>query len=352
MSAEAEISGIINDIKEKTGIDITVYDAEERLIASTAAVPHPAVKAAEEEYEDGIYCGGGNCSFLFSSPSGAYVGIIDGCDRTAKNYAYMILSLLESSLTGGEKAHDRKHFAKMIITGEAAGAKLKKLLFKNSSLNMPCFVLSIFCEAEKQKDVLDFINHLAGKDDIALEIDKNYLAYIRFTEKNEGDYQSAMDFAQMLRDNIEQELSISVKVGVGSHAKNAFELASSYYHGQSALKRGLFEGSSSDIFSYREIVIMRMLEEIPEATLKKYLDILIGADAKEILGDPEMISTAEVFLENSLNISETSRNLYMHRNTLMYRLDKIEKVMGLNIRRFSDAVTFRLILMLYRRLRY
>ena len=61
-----------------------------------------------------------------------------------------------------------------------------------------------------------------------------------------------------------------------------------------------------------------------------------------------MVNTAEEFLENSLNVSETSRNLFMHRNTLMYRLDKIERVMGLNLRKFSDAVTFRIITILFK----
>ena len=69
-------------------------------------------------------------------------------------------------------------------------------------------------------------------------------------------------------------------------------------------------------------------------------------EAKELLKDEEMVNTAEEFLENSLNVSETSRNLYMHRNTLMYRLDKIERIMGLNLRKFSDAVTFRIITIL------
>ena len=285
-------------------------------------------------------------------PSGTYVGIIDGCDKTAKNFAFMLQSLLESSLTGGEEARDKKQCAKMIITGEVAGGKLKKLLMKHSSLNKPCFVLSIYCEAEKLKDVLNFITQLAGEDDIAVQIDKNHLAYIRYAENDENDFQSSMEFAQMIGDNIEQELSISVKIGIGSYAKNAFELANSHFHGQSALKMGLAGGSTSNIFSYKEFIMMRMLEEIPESLLKKYLNILVDTDAKEILNDPEMLNTAEVFLENSLNVSETSRILYMHRNTLMYRLDKIEKVMGLNIRRFSDAVTFRIILMLYRRLKY
>ena len=76
--------------------------------------------------------------------------------------------------------------------------------------------------------------------------------------------------------------------------------------------------------------------------------ILLDGEAKELLKDEDMVNTAEEFLENNLNVSETARNLYMHRNTLMYRLDKIERVMGLNLRNFSDAVTFRVITILYK----
>ena len=74
--------------------------------------------------------------------------------------------------------------------------------------------------------------------------------------------------------------------------------------------------------------------------------MLMDANAKEVFEDQEMVTTAEEFLDNSLNVSETSRKLYLHRNTLTYRLDKIEKNTGLNIRKFSDAVTFRLITIL------
>ena len=77
-------------------------------------------------------------------------------------------------------------------------------------------------------------------------------------------------------------------------------------------------------------------------------EIKYNVEARELLKDEDMVNTAEEFLENSLNVSETSRNLYMHRNTLMYRLDKIERVTGLNLRKFSDAVTFRVITILNR----
>jgi carbohydrate diacid regulator len=89
-----------------------------------------------------------------------------------------------------------------------------------------------------------------------------------------------------------------------------------------------------------------MLEDLPKYKLNENLAILLDAGAKEIFTDEEMLNTAEEFLENSLNVSETSRKLYLHRNTLTYRLDKIEKATGLNIRKFSDAVTFRLITIL------
>lgn len=91
-----------------------------------------------------------------------------------------------------------------------------------------------------------------------------------------------------------------------------------------------------------------MLEDVPESRLKDYLEQLQIGNAAEVFEDEDMLGTAEEFLENSLNISETSRNLYMHRNTLMYRLDKIERITGLNIRKFSDAVSFRVITILYK----
>ena len=61
-----------------------------------------------------------------------------------------------------------------------------------------------------------------------------------------------------------------------------------------------------------------------------------------------MLNTAEAFLQNNLNVSETSRLLYMHRNTLLYRLDKIEKATGLNVRQFADAVSFRVLTVMYK----
>jgi carbohydrate diacid regulator len=91
-----------------------------------------------------------------------------------------------------------------------------------------------------------------------------------------------------------------------------------------------------------------MLEDIPENRLEEYFNDLTDENFREIFEDEEMLSTAEEFLRSSLNVSETSRILYMHRNTLLYRLDKIEKATGLNIRCFSDAVSFRVLTVIHK----
>ena len=109
----------------------------------------------------------------------------------------------------------------------------------------------------------------------------------------------------------------------------------------------IFEQNAT-VSTYKEYLLVKMLEDMPKYKLQEFLDILLEPESKAILSDPEMITTAEEFLHTSLNVSETSRNLYMHRNTLMYRLDKIERATGLDIRKFQDAMTFRLVMILYK----
>ena len=94
-----------------------------------------------------------------------------------------------------------------------------------------------------------------------------------------------------------------------------------------------------------------MVEELSSHKQEEYCGELMDEAAKEVFEDEELLATAEEFLLSSLNVSETSRNLYMHRNTLSYRLDKIEKATGLNIRHFSDAVSFRVLSILYQLLK-
>lgn len=122
----------------------------------------------------------------------------------------------------------------------------------------------------------------------------------------------------------------------------------SYRQALSALRMGAIFEQNATVSTYKEYLLVKMLEDMPKYKLQEFLDILLEPESKAILSDPEMLTTAEEFLHTSLNVSETSRHLYMHRNTLMYRLDKIERATGLDIRKFQDAMTFRLVMILYK----
>lgn len=351
---EFKILSIIGDIKERTNIDITVFNMLGESVATTLPQDgHKYISVPLEKFSDHIFADkeAGVCCFLFNSHYNMYMGMINGADKSAQNYAYMISVLIENALSQNEENYDKEQCLTMILKGEMTIAKIKRAVKKFPMLNSPCFVIALTCAPDKINEVMSFLEQLAGDgEDKAVLTNEDTAAFVRYIE-TENDYQSSVDFAEMLYGNIEQELSLKVKIGVGSRAKNACELADAYNQATNAIKMGLITNSKGSIFSYKEFIMMRMIEEIPEISLRKYLDILLDSGAKEILSDPEMLNTAEEFLVNSLNISETSRLLYMHRNTLMYRLDKIEKTMGLNIRRFSDAVTFRLLLILYRHIK-
>ena len=147
---------------------------------------------------------------------------------------------------------------------------------------------------------------------------------------------------------VEEELGVAVKVGIGSVVAGFQDCALSYQQALTAIRMTNVFGTKASVSTYKEYVLVKMLEDMPKHKLQEFLDILEDSEAKSTFADPEMVSTAEEFLHTSLNVSETSRNLYMHRNTLMYRLDKIERATGLDIRKFQDAMTFRLIMILHK----
>ena len=126
---------------------------------------------------------------------------------------------------------------------------------------------------------------------------------------------------------------------------NIKDIARSYREAQAALEVGRVFDTDKNIVSYENLGIGRLIYQLPTTLCEMFLNEVFKKGSIEAL-DRETLSTIQCFFENNLNVSETSRTLYMHRNTLMYRLDKIERVTGLNLRKFSDAVTFRLITIL------
>lgn len=226
-------------------------------------------------------------------------------------------------------------------------------------------VVDIFSKAKKHHihavpRVVFVINTGNKHNDVAMELVKN-LADIRL-----GDFVTSVDqysvvlikdvsnikeddmerelakIASSLADNLHMEAMIKVRVGYGNVVQQLPEITDSYQEARMALEVGRVFYAERDTISYGKLGIGRLIYQLPMSLCSMFIKEVFGDSVPEILDDEEAMSTINKFFENNLNISETARQLYVHRNTLVYRLERIEKAIGLDIRTFEDAMTFRI----------
>ena len=339
---DADVRIFINGIMEKTGINFSVYDSTGEYIAGD-----DAEKNVPTDFE-GVFCDVQNNRTLFyiKYKSKCFIGKITGATTVESNYAYLIGELAENSFFK-ESGLSRADFCKAILLGETNHSQIARYMRKYSMKDVPAFVMVVNVQASALEEVKSILQTCGVEElDFAVQIDAEQLAFVKFVEQYNGEYQSPTEYAEFLVQNIFEETGKRVKVAIGGTVNTIADLSTSFLQATTAARMRKSINAKGEVHSFREFVLVKMLEDLPKYKLNENLAILLDAGAKEIFTDEEMLNTAEEFLENSLNVSETSRKLYLHRNTLTYRLDKIEKATGLNIRKFSDAVTFRLITIL------
>lgn len=264
----------------------------------------------------------------------------EAADREAKLIAY----LLGEVHTAGFPA-DRQEGLKTILLG-AGRWHASRFLARCNVQDGLCAAVDV-CPDKQLENAYDLITHCLGQRDMVCVIDGTRFGVVKFLEEG----QTLYEFGQFVNQSLYEELGVHASVGVGCEVASFSEIAESYFQAAAAVRMSNIFQSHGEVHSYREYLLVQMLEDLPTSRLKEYLTHFKVDGAEEILSDPDMAGTAEAFLESSLNLSETSRNLFMHRNTLSYRLDKIERATGLNLRKFSDAVTFRVLTIISRLLK-
>jgi len=240
---------------------------------------------------------------------------------------------------------------KKILQGECSSLGIYKYATKFSIRDYACFALVIRVPKMLEESMAIIGQYNGNSLDTVVKMSEDTCVLVKYVDENNAEYQSSVDYAEFLAQSLEEELGVEVSVGVGTTVHDIKDIAQSYARAENAIRYAdEFEtsGRKGKVHSYREFVLVKMLEEVSHSKLTQYLYDITDESFREIFDNEEMLETAEEFLHCSLNVSETSRNLYMHRNTLLYRLDKIEKATGLNIRLFSDAVCFRVLTSIYK----
>ena len=347
---EKELERILYNVKEKTGISIDCVSENGLISASSSSVYTPITtndfnSIYQSKYEDRTY-------FKFTFSGTAFVGAINGSNEVYKNYAELIVTVIENSQSGeGEQSYDRQFVS--VITGDTTKNRTERFIEKYSISKSNCYVIVFKCENAKVVDVKDFLNSYATNgSDTAVVIDDTTVALVKFID-NEIDYEyhSSTYYAKIIIQALYEELGYNLTAFVGAKVKSFSDIAISYQQALGALRLSKAFGLKGGIHAYKDFMLVKIIEDLPNAKMKEFLDVLLDENGKQIFKDAELVETAEEFLNNNLNISETARILYIHRNTLMYRLDKIERSIGLDIRKFGDALTFRIISVLLKLIR-
>ena len=336
----SELEKIIQETSKKLGVEFLFYAEKSQ---------PKGVPVCDKQFET-VTDDGTNTYFRFTFKNNGYVGVLKGVGQEAKNYAALLPAYVES-FVDKEADLSKTEYLKKILQGECSSLGVYKYATKFSVRGASCFAL-VLRVPKMMKETLALIEQYGGNSlDTVVQISKDTCVLVRFLgeiESLESEYHSSVDYAEFLSQSIKEELGVSVSVGVGPTVRDIKDVSLSYLRAENALRYADVFEVPSGVCSYREFVLVKMMEDISKNKLEEYFSELTDENFKEIFEDEEMLETAEEFLRSSLNVSETSRNLYMHRNTLLYRLDKIEKATGLNIRSFSDAVSFRVLTIIHR----
>ncbi|MDR3317815.1 MAG: helix-turn-helix domain-containing protein [Clostridiales bacterium] len=342
---------IISPLQESTGLDISVHSLGGDVLATTVTeeITYTLNVDREALSRGTVICDRKQNITCFSIKirCDMFIGVITGANNASRNYAHFWSKLIETSFENASPTRNVTDEFRALLTGGADSGLPARMKTRYNITDKPLFVLTLHTASKNNAALENYCRELASSEDIVIPVSSGIIAYLKSCGDGE-DYRSASEFAHMMADNIAEELSIDVSIGVGGISRSIGQLPPYYSQATIAARIGKILEPKSKVYSYKDYLIMRMLEELPRENKQTILDLSLDKPALELFEDSEMTDTAEQFMINSLNISETARIMFLHRNTLLYRLDKIEKITGLNIRRFSDAVTFRTLSILYK----
>lgn len=193
--------------------------------------------------------------------------------------------------------------------------------------------------------VLDMIKgiYATGSGDFVTAVDEGHVILIKSLEETE-DYPEAGHISEMLVDVVNTEAMMNVRVAYGTIINELKDVSQSYKEAGMALDVGRIFYPEKSVLAYKELGIGRLIHQLPVTLCEMFLEEVFAGKAVSQF-DEETLTTVDKFFENNLNISETARKLFVHRNTLVYRLEKIQKQTGLDVRVFEDALTFKIALM-------
>ena len=242
---------------------------------------------------------------------------------------------------------DREQTFRSILRDEVEGAEMETMALEHEiALEEERCIIALHLQNLDTESVLNILNTVVGEDsaDSIVEMDRHTIVLVKKLDE-QSDFDDIDQLGQAIENTFLSETNHPVYIGIGDPKPTLSQLSESMKEARRAIDVGRMYRRDEYVFVYRKMLIERFLADVPREMGQRYNNLLFNRKTARLFND-EMIHTIEKFFENSLNLSETARQLYIHRNTLIYRLDKVQRVIGLDLRAFDDAVTFKMMMLL------
>ena len=275
-----------------------------------------------------------------------YAVFCTGDDQAARDFCAMAFIALNNAKTYYEEKHDRGTFVKNIIMDNILPGDIyiraKELHFSTDAPR------AVFLIRQVGHGDVSTVDVLAGMfpdklQDFVLSINEMDIAVVKQISSSTTS-EELERIAGTIEETLKNELRIKTVIGIGTVAEHLRELADSYTEAQTAIEVGKVFDTEKSIMHYENLGIGRLIYQLPTTLCEIFLSEVFKKTSIDSL-DQETLFTINKFFENNLNVSETSRKLFVHRNTLVYRLEKIKKLTGLDLRQFDHAIVFKVALM-------
>ena len=346
----------IDGLKNITRIDICVMDTEGKALATTinnVEEYEDAVMAFVESPADSQVLQGYQFFKVFDDHQLEYVILAKGDSDDVYMVGKLAAFQIQNLLVAYKERYDKDNFIKNLLLDNLLLVDIynrAKKLHIETSVNRVVFLIET--KDEKDSNALETVKGLfTGKSrDFITQVDEKNIILVKELKEEEG-YEDMEKTANVILDMLNTEAMISVHVSFGTIVNEIKDVSRSYKEAKMALDVGKIFYSDQNVIAYSSLGIGRLIYQLPMPLCKMFIGEIFGENTPDDFDD-ETIATINKFFENSLNVSETSRQLYIHRNTLVYRLDKLEKSTGLDLRVFDDAITFKIALMVVKYMKY
>lgn len=356
MISSQVIRSSIEDLKAISKIDLSVWDLEGKVVAATfeseEITPELIIGFADSPADSQVM-GAHHLMKVLDEEEVLYILDAKGGSEDAYMLGKIAVSQLQHLIVAYKERYDRNNFFQNLLLDNMLLVDIynrAKKLHIEEAVRRAVFLIET--DREKDSAATELLNGMfsAQVGDYITAVDESNVILIKELEANE-DYTKLDQIANTIVDMMNMEAMTNVRVAYGTIVNELKEVSKSYKEAKMALDVGKIFYAEKKVTAYNTLGIGRLIYQLPINLCRIFIEEIFGANIPSELDD-ETLTTINKFFENNLNVSETSRQLYVHRNTLVYRIEKLEASTGLDIRTFEDALTFKIALMVVSYMKY